>query len=85
MGNLATARSQARKGLMVDVRYKRKRDNRVIVRSVGVVEIKDGKIWIQDQDDGGKVKSLLVGNLISISPSDRKFDDGGYSRIKKDK
>jgi hypothetical protein len=80
---LSVARSQAQKGLTVNVQYRRKRDKKVIVRNVGVVEIKGGKVWIQDQDDGGKVKSLLVDNLISISPSDQTFNDGGHNRYKK--
>ena len=84
MSKLKTAVKQSQKGQTVDVRYRRKRDGKTILRNVGVVEIRGGKVWVQDQDDDGKVKSLLVSNIIAITPSKNSFNDSGYNRYKKD-
>lgn len=72
---------QAAAGKTVDIVYQRKRDEVVILRNVGVVEI-DGKYcWSQDQGDGGRIKSLIINRIINVTPSKKSFDNEGFGNL----
>lgn len=71
----------AKSSMAIHVSYRRKRDEIVVLRNVGVVEIKDGKMWVQDQSDG-KVKSFLLDRIIAASMTTASFDDKGFNKYK---